>query len=217
MKRLGIGVAIVLLLLVVIAATVLGSRPSAPAPSSMSTSVLRETAPEPDAITASGSVGLTRPLTRTTDADAYAVAIADVVFGLDTRDRQPADYLAQLLAEADPGLSATGRADLDALVAMRIPADELWQRMRTNRQWSTFEAGDVWEPGSWEQVVTSGQAEPGWALRNVTGIQTTHYVEDGVERTSSRERTITIGMRCPADGADVDRCRLVLVGSTVVP
>ena len=129
----------------------------------------------------------------------------------------PADYAAVLLAEADPGLSATGRADLESLVAARVPADELWQRMRANHQWSTFESIDVWEPGSWEQVVTSGQAEPGWALRNVTGIQTTHYVEAGVEKTTSRERTITIGMRCPVRGVEIDRCYLVLIGATVVP
>ena len=157
------------------------------------------------------------PLPHTDQPDAYAVAVAEQVFGLDTRDLDPVAYRELLLADADPGLSATGRADLEALIAGRIPADELWQRMRANDQWSIFEASDVWEPGSWEQVVTSGQAEPGWALRNVTGIQTTHYVEGGVEKTSSRERTVTIGMRCPADGADVDRCYLVLVGAAVVP
>ena len=217
MKRLGIVVAIILLLLVAIAAPMLGSREPATAPSSMPTSVRSEPAPEPDARDASGSPAATDSLTQADEPDAYAGVIAQVVFGLDTRDLEPADYRALLLAEADPGLSATGRADLEALVATRIPADELWQRMRANAQWSTFEASDVWEPGSWEQVVTSGRAEPGWALRNVTGIQTTHYVEDGVQRTYSRERTVTIGMRCPADGADVDRCYLVLIGAAVVP
>lgn len=52
-------------------------------------------------------------------------------------------------------------------------------------------------------------------MRNVTGIETTTYVEAGAEKTASRERTVTIGMRCPAHGADVDRCYLVLVGATV--
>ncbi|PVU84435.1 hypothetical protein DDP54_00905 (plasmid) [Cellulomonas sp. WB94] len=140
-----------------------------------------------------------------------------MVFGFDTRKLDATDYSALLLADADPGLTATGRADLDRLIADRIPATELWQRMRANQQWSTFEASNVWEPGSWEQVVTSGQAEPGWAMRNVTGIQTTHYVENGTDKVASRERTVTIGMRCPAPGADVDRCRLVLIGATVVP
>jgi hypothetical protein len=156
-------------------------------------------------------------LPHTDEPDAYATAVAETLFAVDTRSLEPADYRDLLLADADPGLSETGRADLEALVAARIPADELWQRMRANHQRSTFEASDVWEPGSWAQVVTSGQAEPGWAMRNVTGIETTTYVEAGVEKTASRERTVTVGMRCPADGADVDRCYLVLVGATVVP
>ena len=218
MKKLGIVAAvIVLLLVVVIAATMRGSRGPSAAPSSIPPSVLSQPEQNPDAVSPSGPPVPAGSLTHTDEPDAYALAVAEVVFGLDTRDVDPAAYRELLLADADPGLSATGRADLEALIAGRIPADELWQRMRANDQWSTFEASDVWEPGSWEQVVTSGQAEPGWALRNVTGIQTTHYVEAGVEKTSSRERTVTIGMRCPADGADVDRCYLVLVGAAVVP
>jgi len=217
-KKLGIVAAvIVLLLVVVIASTTRGSREPSAAPSSIPPSVLRQPGQNPDASSPSGTPAQASSLPHTDEPDAYAIAVAEVVFGLDTRDLDPAAYRDLLLADADPGLSATGRADLEALVAGRIPADELWQRMRANDQWSTFEASDVWEPGSWEQVVTSGQAEPGWALRNVTGIQTTHYVEAGVEKTSSRERTVTIGMRCPADGADVDRCYLVLIGATVVP
>ena len=218
MKKLVLVLAvIVVLLLVVVAATVLGSPEPTAAPTSLPTTVLSQPRQNPDAIQPSDAPPIATGLTTTRQADAYAVAVADAVFGQDTRVLDPADYAAVLLAEADPGLSATGRADLESLVAARVPADELWQRMRANHQWSTFEASDVWEPGSWEQVVTSGQAEPGWALRNVTGIQTTHYVEAGVEKASSRERTITIGMRCPADGVDIDRCYLVLIGATVVP
>jgi len=217
-KKLGIVAAvIVLLLVVVIASTMRGSREPSAAPSSDPPSVLRQPAQNPDNSSPSGIPAQAGSLTQTDQPDAYAVAVAEQVFGLDTRDLDPVAYRELLLADADPGLSETGRADLEALIADRLPADELWQRMHANDQWSTFEASDVWEPGSWEQVVTSGQAEPGWALRNVTGIQTTHYVEAGVEKTSSRERTVTIGMRCPADGAEVDRCYLVLVGAAVVP
>ncbi len=50
-------------------------------------------------------------------------------------------------------------------------------------------------------MVTSGQAEPGWAMRNVLGVQTTHFTDGGKAQTTLRERTITIGMRCPAEGA----------------
>lgn len=218
MKKLVLMLAVILvLLLVVVAATVLGSPEPAAAPTSSPTTVLSQPRQNPDAIPPSDAPPLATGLTTTRQPDAYAVAVADAVFGQDTRVLDPADYAAVLFAEADPGLSATGRVDLESLVAARVPTDELWQRMRANHQWSTFEVSDVWEPGSWEQVVTSGQAEPGWALSNVTGTQTTHYVEAGVEKTSSRERTITIGMRCPADGVDIDRCYLVLIGATVVP
>jgi hypothetical protein len=153
----------------------------------------------------------------TDDPDAYARAIAGVVLGMDTRRLAPGDYRDVLVAEADPTLSAKGRADLLRMLSERIPTDEQWGRMRANGQWSTWVSRDVQVPASWEQVVISGQAQPGWAFRNVTGIQTTHYVEDGTARTSSRERTLTIGMRCPADGVAVDRCRLNLVGVNVIP
>lgn len=231
MKKVGIVAVMVLLLVAVFAATRLGPGEPAAVQRSIPPSVLDDTRPHADATPASGtdlcwgfghSTASGGPcpdvtLTHADSPDAYADAVAAVLFGLDTRELDPADYSALLLAEADPTLTATGRADLERLIAERIPAAELWQRMRANEQWSTFAAGDVWVPGSWEQVVTSGQAEPGWALRNVTGIQTTHYVEYGVEKAASRERTVTIGMRCPAPGAGVDRCRLVLIGAIVVP
>ncbi|WP_407343545.1 hypothetical protein [Pengzhenrongella phosphoraccumulans] len=153
----------------------------------------------------------------TADPDEFARAVTAVVFGMDARTTEAADYRELLLAGADPQMSASGVADLAAMVDERIPADDLWARMRANEQYSQWVPGDVWEPGSWEQVVTSGQAEAGWAMRNVTGQQTTHYVEAGQVKSATRERTITIGMRCPAPGAQVDSCKLVLVGTSVVP
>jgi hypothetical protein len=217
-KALGIAAAIGALLVVVVTAwTMRGTREPSAAPSSDPASVTAAAERNPERTPAGEPPGRAMSLPHTDEPDAYATAVAETLFGLDTRNLDPADYQGILLVDADPGLSETGRADLEALVAARIPADDLWQRMRANEQRSTFEASDVWEPGSWAQVVTSGQVEPGWAMRNVTGIETTTYVERGLEKTASRERTVTIGMRCPADGADVDRCHLVLVGAAVVP
>ena len=217
-KALGIAAAIGALLAVVVTAWTMRGTPAPGAvPSSDPPSATAPAGRNPERNPAGEAPGRAMSLPHTDEPDAYATAVAETLFAVDTRSLDPADYRDLLLADADPRLSETGRADLEALVAARIPADELWQRMRANEQRSTFEASDVWEPGSWAQVVTSGQAEPGWAMRNVTGIQTTHYFEGGEEKTSSRERTVTIGMRCPADGADVDRCYLVLVGATVVP
>lgn len=232
MKKRGLVVAVTVLLLVaVFAASRLGPGKPAAVQQSIAPSVPARHCQSPDGAAASDvnlcpdtaptpaprSPGIDRTLTVTDSPDAYAQAVVAVVLGFDTRKLDATDYSALLLTDADPGLTATGRADLERLIADRIPATDLWQRMRANQQWSTFEASNVWEPGSWEQVVTNGQAEPGWAMRNVTGTQTTHYVEDGTLKVTSRERTLTIGMRCPAAGADVDRCRLVLIGATVVP
>ncbi len=152
----------------------------------------------------------------TSNPDAYASAVAGIVFGLDTRLADPDDYRALLMSEADPQMSPRGRADLERMVAERIPEPELWDRMRSNGQWSAWTTQDVWQPGAWDEVVTSGQAEPGWALRNVLGHQTTHFRDSGQDRETSRERTLTIGMRCPSPDALVDRCWLTMVGIGVV-
>jgi hypothetical protein len=53
-------------------------------------------------------------------------------------------------------------------------------------------------------------------MRNVTGVQTTHYVEDGLSRSTSREATLTVVMRCPAEGVDVQTCHLVLISTQPV-
>jgi len=153
----------------------------------------------------------------TNEADAYAAAVATSVFGMDTRVHDPQAYRELLLGQADPHLSVTGFADLQRLLAERIPTADQWARMRENAQWSTFEPSEVWEPGSWTQVVIAGDAEPGWVVRNVTGVQTTHYTEHGVAKSAVRERSVTIAMRCPATGAGVDSCRLVLIGGSVLP
>jgi hypothetical protein len=154
------------------------------------------------------------------DPDTYAREIAAVVFAVDTRTGSPNDLRARLLAEADPRLSETGRADLERLLVTRIPTDEGWARMASNEQWSEWVTTGTHEPGTFAQMVIEGQTYPGWAMRNVTGIQTTHYRDGGAWREAARERTVTVAMRCPlpgADAVDLDRCRLLLVPATVVP
>jgi hypothetical protein len=152
----------------------------------------------------------------TADPDEYAKAIAAAVFAQDTVATDPEDHRAVLMSQADPLMSARGLADLERMVSERIPTPEQWRRMRANDQWSQWTTDDVWQPGAWDEVVTSGQAEPGWVVRNVLGQQTVHFLDGGEQRTTSRERTLTIGMRCPATGAAVQRCWLTLVGVGVV-
>ncbi|MGB8383708.1 MAG: hypothetical protein WCG47_21080 [Dermatophilaceae bacterium] len=196
-----------------VVATRLGpAEPPSSSPASTSATAGTSATPTP-------TEGWSPPLavTVTRDADRYAASVAALVFGMDTRTFEPGDYRAALLAEADPALSSTGRADLVRTVEERIPAADVWARMRANDQYSAWATTQVAEPGTWTQVVTSGQAEPGWVLRNVTGIQDTHYVDAGVPKTAARERTLTIGMRCHVAGIDLDRCHLLLVGTTVLP
>lgn len=129
----------------------------------------------------------------------------------------PADYRRLLRSEADPNLTESGRADLFATIDSRIPSEQLWNRMRGNGQWSEWSPSRTWEPAAWSQVVTGGYAEPGWVMRNVTGTQTTHYVEaTGVARTTTRESTLSVVMRCPVPGNHVQHCALVLISTTPV-
>jgi hypothetical protein len=150
------------------------------------------------------------------DPDEYAERIASLVLAQDTRTGTPDDVRDPLLAEADPTLSETGLADLERTIAVRIPDDLMWSRMRGNQQWSEWTPRSVWEPGARQQAVTSGYAEPGWAMRNVSGIEVIHYIEDGEPRASTRERTLSVLMRCPAAGSPVERCHLALLSTTAV-
>ncbi len=153
----------------------------------------------------------------TSDPHVYAESVAALVFSMDPRAFNPEDYRAALLGEADPVMSDSGLADLELMVDERIPDATQWARMRANEQWSTWSSTAVWEPQTWAEVVTDGLAEPGWVMRNVTGTQTTYYVDGGEDRTAVSEPTITVGMRCPAPGADVDLCHLTLLGTVVIP
>jgi hypothetical protein len=156
-------------------------------------------------------------LTRTADADVYAKSVGGLVFGLDSRNSVADEYRRLLRSEADPDLTERGQADLFATIDARIPSEQLWNRMRGNGQWSEWSPSRTWEPAAWSQVVTGGYAEPGWVMRNVTGTQTTHYIEAaGVARTTTREPTLSVVMRCPAPGAQVQHCALVLISTTPV-
>lgn len=148
------------------------------------------------------------------DPDRYAAHVAGLLFSRDTRTADVDDLRGELLAEADPGLTESGLADLVRTIGARIPSADAWGRMRANQQWSEWHMQSIWEPAAWQEAVTSGYAEPGWTMRTVNGIEVTHYAERGEERTSSAERTISLIMRCPTPDAPVDRCRLALLSTT---
>jgi hypothetical protein len=151
--------------------------------------------------------------------DEYARLVADLVFAMDTRAGTAETFRARLLDQADPGPSERGRADLERLLAPRVPAADRWSRMAANKQWSSWTTTSVYVPGTWERLVTEGRAHAGWAMRNVTGVQTVQYRDSGAWRESGRERTVTVAMRCPRpdDASDLDGCRLLLVPVEPLP
>ena len=146
----------------------------------------------------------------------YAAVIGSLVFEIDTRTSTAAQVRERLRREADPQLSDDGLGDLYDTIGARVPADALWDRMRSNGQWSEWAPTRTWEPAAWAQVVTGGHAEPGWVMRNVTGVLTTHYVEDGMSRSTSREATLSVAMRCPTDRVPLSSCCLVLISTQPV-
>jgi hypothetical protein len=190
-----------------------GADSSAPAPTGEDTTppIASSAPPEiaRDLVAEPGAVKIPEP-------DEYAAAIGATVFGLDTRTSSPDQLRQRLRREADPQLSDDGRADLYATIDMRVPTNAMWDRLRRNDQWSQWQPTRTWEPAAWAQVVTAGHASPGWVMRNVTGVQTTHYVEDGHPRSTSREVTLSVVMRCPAEGVDLPVCRLVLISTQPV-
>jgi len=214
-------VALLIMMIVVVAvALALGGGDDAPAasPSAAATGTQPSSEPATPATVASApEVPGMLTVARTANPDVYADSVAALVFSMDPRVFDPEDYRAALLGEADPMMSDTGFADLQRTVKERVPGATRWARMRANEQWSTWLSAAVWEPQTWAEVVTDGLAEPGWALRNVTGTQTTYYVDGGEDRTAVSEPTLTVAMRCPAAGAPVERCHLVLIGTSVLP
>ena len=152
----------------------------------------------------------------TSNQDEYAAFIGSLVFEMDIRTSTAAQVRERLRREADPQLSDDGLGDLYATIDARVPADALWERMRSNGQWSEWAPTRTWEPAAWAQVVTGGHADPGWVMRNVTGVQTTHYVEDGFNRSTSREATLSLVMRCLGNAVDRPSCRLVLISTQPV-
>lgn len=221
MKHIGWAVALLIVVVVVVAVALAfgsgGDDVPATSPSAATGTPPTTDPVAPAATAAAPEVPGMLTIADTSDPDVYADSVAALVFSMDPRAFDPQDYRAVLMGEADPTMSDSGLADLALMVDERIPDATQWARMRANEQWSAWSSTAVWEPQTWAEVVTDGLAEPGWVMRNVTGTQTTYYVDGGEDRTAVSEPTITVGMRCPAPGAHVDRCHLTLLGTVVIP
>jgi hypothetical protein len=175
----------------------------------------------PDAVTSkpldkgeSGAVRTTTlSLPDTDDPDAYAVAIAEALYGMDHAGHRPADYEALFAAALWNEIVPEAREAIEATISARIPDEDIWRRMRSVSQAGTFELEDVWEPGLGRQGRGEQWWPPGVVMRTVSGTQTETWRPPGEQtHTSTRPVAVTVVVVCAPSASP---CRLVGVQPTV--
>jgi len=158
------------------------------------------------------------PPPATSDADEYAVAVTEVLLGMNQRDSSPSDYWAWVRDARDPDatdvIPAMTKDSFESAIAQRIPAETMWRQMQDSGQWAEFEVENVWEPQYIRDKYASGSAPAGAVMRNVAGTQTLHFIDERGEPASREQtRTISILMAC---APIYDACRLLAISSGVV-
>lgn len=149
----------------------------------------------------------------TDDPDAYAAAIANVLFGMDYGDHKPSDYESLLTNALWPEIAPEDRSRLMATMSKRIPTPNVWEQMRSVDQRATFKVELVWEPRSGKQGRIEGWWPDGVVLRNVSGTQTETWRSPGGQTgRSTREVAVTVGVACPPAASP---CRLVSIQPNV--
>lgn len=170
----------------------------------------RPTAAKADRAPAQGGLAA---LPATDDPDVYAEAVATSLFGMDYRRFEPADYEALLTDALWPEIVASDRARIVTTISRRIPAEDVWNQMRSIGQSSTFETELVWEPRTGRQGRDEGWWPDGVVLRNVSGTQTDTWRPPGeAAQSASREIALSIAMACPPVSSP---CRLVSIQPNV--
>ena len=154
----------------------------------------------------------------TLDPDAYASATATVLYAMDPRSHDPSAYWDLMGAARDPAAAAVipamTQANYESALRSRIPDDYTWRRMRDSQQWSQFAVSDVWEPEYIRTKYATGEAPAGVVMRNVSGAQTVHFVdESGTDVSRTRTATVSILMVCAPLRP---RCALLAVSAGVV-
>ena len=143
----------------------------------------------------------------TDEPDIYAVAIADVLYGMDYTTYGPGDYEAffadALWDQIDPDDSNR----ILTTINRRIPTTDMWQQMRSIEQTSEFEVELVWEPRTGRDHREAGNWPDGVVTRNVSGTQTeTWQAPEQDVQTSTRPVAVTVAMACPPAASP---CQLV--------
>jgi hypothetical protein len=163
----------------------------------------RPGAPTPAPVDEGGSNAVSAAqlsLPDTDDGDAYAVAVAEALYGMDHTSHRPADYEALFAAALWDEIVPEAREAILATISVRIPDEEIWQRE------------EVWEPGIGRQGRGEQWWPPGVVLRTVSGTQTETWHSPGQRtQTSTRPVAVTVVVVC----APSSPCRLVGVQPTV--
>jgi hypothetical protein len=174
----------------------------------------RPGAQTPTPLNKSGAVSTAQPsLPDTDDPDAYAVAIAEVLYGMDHSSHLPADYEALFAAALWEEIVPEAREAIEATISARIPDEDMWQRMGSVAQTGSFELEDVWEPGLGRQGRGEQWWPPGVVMRTASGTQTETWRPPGEQtQTSTRPVAVTVVVVCAPSASP---CRLVGVQPTV--
>jgi hypothetical protein len=147
------------------------------------------------------------PLADTTDPDAYAVMVAEVLFGMEHANHDPGDYEAFLAAALWDEITDSDRGRIMATIARRIPTVDMWEQMRSVDQAAEFDVELVWEPRSARAHRERGDWPDGWEMRTVSGTQTETWRAPGEPaQSSTRPVAVTVAMACPPAAA---RCALI--------
>ncbi|WP_244928517.1 hypothetical protein [Nocardioides sp. W7] len=148
-----------------------------------------------------------RSLPRTTDAVAYARAVATLLFDWDTSTGfLPTDYTAPVLADADPsGQETPGLIDD---VASYLPTVDQWLDLAAMEVAQSIAIGNAVIPDSWAAALTqaNGQLRPGTTAINITGTRHRTGVWNGEPTKSSYPVSFTVFVACPPA---FERCHLL--------
>jgi hypothetical protein len=172
------------------------------APDAPSTKVQAVADPTDDAVTLEN-----RTLPHTSDAVAYARAVAVSLFDWDTTAGfLPTDYTSAVLSDADPSGEET--PGLLADVATYLPTVEQWLDLGAMEVKQTIEIDEAYVPDSWADAVEQahGHLRPGTTAVTITGTRHRTGVWNGEVAESSYPVSFTIFVACQPS---FERCHVL--------
>lgn len=148
-----------------------------------------------------------RSLPHTTDAVAYARAVAVSLFDWDTTAGfLPTDYTSAVLADADPSGEETPGLLTD--VSTYLPTVEQWLDLGAMEVKQSIEIDEAYVPGSWADAVEQahGHLRPGTTAVTITGTRHRTGVWNGEVAESSYPVSFTIFVACQPS---FERCHVL--------